>query len=84
MKDNADSKNAVDVLSTMSILKEFFSITEIELFVKIMNFQRYKENVKIISQGGAATSLMCLLTGEVRVISKDHQVGILRAGEIFG
>ncbi len=84
MKENAHYENAVDILSTMSILKESFSVTEIELFVKMMNFQRYKEKVNIMSKGEPATSLMCLVAGEARVISRGHQLAILRVGEIFG
>ena len=43
MEDNANYKKAVDILSTRSILKESFSVNEIELFVKQANFQRYEK-----------------------------------------
>ena len=84
MEDNANYKNAVDILSTISILKESFSVTEIELFVKLTNFQRYKAKVKIICQSEPAISIICLITGEARVISNDYQLAILREGDIFG
>ena len=43
MEHNANYKKAVDILSTISILKESFSVNEIELFVKQANFQRYEK-----------------------------------------
>jgi hypothetical protein len=47
MEDNANYKKAVDILSTRSILKESFSVNEIELFVKQTNFQRYKKKLRL-------------------------------------
>ncbi|MDE5109960.1 MAG: cyclic nucleotide-binding domain-containing protein, partial [Trichodesmium sp. St7_bin2_1] len=84
MEDNANYKKAVDILSTISILKESFSINEIELFVKRANFQRYEKKVKIISKHEPAISIICLIAGEASVISNDRQLRILKGGDIFG
>ena len=84
MEDNANYKNAVDILSTISILKESFSVNEIELFVKQTNFQRYKKKVKIISKHEPAISIICLIVGEASVMSNDYQLRILKGGDIFG
>ena len=84
MEDNANYKKAVDILSTRSILKESFSVNEIELFVKQTNFQRYKKKVKIISKHEPAISIICLIAGEASVISNDRQLRILTGGDIFG
>ena len=84
MEDNANYKKAVDILSTRSILKESFSINEIELFVKQTNFQRYKKKVKIISKYEPAISIICLIVGEASVMSNDYQLRILKGGDIFG
>ncbi len=37
-----------------------------------------------MSDGEPAISLMFIISGEVRVLSKDHQLAILRVGEMFG
>jgi len=84
MEDNANYKKAVDILSTRSILKESFSVNEIELFVKQTNFQRYKKKVKIISKHEPAISIICLIVGEASVMSNDYQLRILKGGDIFG
>ena len=84
MEHNANYKKAVDILSTRSILKESFSVNEIELFVKQTNFQRYKKKVKIISKHEPAISIICLIVGEASVMSNDYQLRILKGGDIFG
>ena len=84
MEHNANYKKAVDILSTISILKESFSVNEIELFVKQTNFQRYKKKVKIISKHEPAISIICLIVGEASVMSNDYQLRILKGGDIFG
>ena len=84
MEDNANYKKAVDILSTRSILKESFSVNEIELFVKQANFQRYEKKVKIISKHEPAISIICLIVGEASVMSNDYQLRILKGGDIFG
>ena len=77
MEDNANYKKAVDILSTRSILKESFSVNEIELFVKQTNFQRYKKKVKIISKHEPAISIICLIVGEASVIAMEHKLRTL-------
>ena len=40
MADNADYNNAVDVLMTISVLKEACSVTEVEFLAKKLDIQR--------------------------------------------
>ncbi|MCP3898500.1 MAG: methylglyoxal synthase [Desulfobacteraceae bacterium] len=81
---NTEYKTIVDTLLTKSVLKKKFSITEIELFANNINFQKYKKDDQIITEGEPATSLMFIISGKVRVCSQDHQLAILHDGQMFG
>jgi methylglyoxal synthase len=76
--------HVVTTLKTQSVLKDNFSVDEIALLAKTMELQNCQENAHIVSEGEPAISLMFILSGEVRVLSKDHQLAILPAGEMFG
>ena len=84
MNTNPTNNNVVDILKTESALKGIFSAAEIEFLADMMDFHRYKQNDTIVSDGEPAISLMFIISGEVRVLSNDHQRAILGVGEMFG
>ncbi|PDH28357.1 MAG: methylglyoxal synthase [Puniceicoccaceae bacterium MED-G30] len=84
MNHHPDYENTVDVLTKASPLKQAFTHTEIETFAKMAECKEYDEGASIMTEGEPAASLMLVLKGEVRVLSKDHQLAKLGVGEIFG
>lgn len=65
-------------------MSENFSDSEIITLAQYAQVQQYEENAKIMSEGEPAASLMFILSGEVRVICKDHQLAIVREGGLLG
>lgn len=76
--------NIVDTLMTRSVLKETFSLAEVEFFVTKTDFRRYTRYTHIMTEGEPAVSLLFIMSGKVRVFSQDHQLAILQEGDMFG
>ncbi|MEO1095304.1 MAG: methylglyoxal synthase [Cyanobacteria bacterium J06638_28] len=81
---NSDFKSIADVLKQKTILSQSFSDAEIEIFARYSKPQMHEENTKLMYEGEPATSLMFLISGEARVICKDHQLAIVSKGGLLG
>lgn len=74
----------LDILKTKSILSQRFSEEEIEVFAQYAQPQTFEESMIIMREGEPAVSLMFLISGEARVICKEHQLAIIREGGLLG